>query len=553
MRKIRGIQRQKTDWRVWRLSLAFNLLILGVMLMLFYPKYVNKADIVMENLLYGTISGLQTSHLVFSNVILGKILGVFVALFPNGAWYTFFQIFFILTALTGIGYVILKRLPGAAGKVLLLFILCFLGYESYVTIGYLRTACLLTLSGSLLYTTAFRDGKEGLCAENVFAFVLLIISSLYSFWVFCLVFAVCILLPVTSTLIARSWRRLLRLAIDAAVIVLVCAGLWGVDCLSYRNTDPAYVLEYRNDFEMNYFKDAKQSDLRFDEVPGVEHIGQGWAISQGVFLNGSEEVLLTVRAIARQTKEFSSDTLPDFFRSVPVSLFSVDAFYLWFGLMIFFLAFSKERSRALLPSFAVVLIGSFVIWFINAQNSSTAYFILFVVASVHLLSCIGELRAAEWRPAAAFAAVLFIVLYSRFSGTLLTTVLPARLRSGFFRVSVAQEYLIDLDRYCLGFNAFTPYPTDLVRENVVVVNGFYSTMTDYDQPELESSEAEKRSWVSNLAGFPMTDLADFSITEDISDLSMDEDAADLSKVEEPADLSPTADPADFSTAADPEL
>ena len=148
MKKTLGIKRQNTDWRTWRLSLAFNLLILGVMLMLFYPKYVNKADVVMQNLLYGTISGLQTSHLFFSNVILGKILGVLFAIFPNGAWYTFFQIFFILAALTGIGYVILSRLPGAAGKVLLLFVLCFLGYESYVTIGYLRTACLLTLSRS---------------------------------------------------------------------------------------------------------------------------------------------------------------------------------------------------------------------------------------------------------------------------------------------------------------------------------------------------------------------------------------------------------------------
>ena len=51
MKKTLGIQRQKIDWRTWRLSLAFNLLILGVMLMLFYPKYVNKADVVMQNLL----------------------------------------------------------------------------------------------------------------------------------------------------------------------------------------------------------------------------------------------------------------------------------------------------------------------------------------------------------------------------------------------------------------------------------------------------------------------------------------------------------------------
>ena len=514
MKKISGFQKPGSDRRTWRLSLALNLLILSVMLMLFYPKYLNKADVVMQNLLYGTISGLQTTHLVFSNVILGRILGFFLALFPNGPWYTIVQVLFILTALTAIGYVVLNRLPGAAGKVILLFILCFLVYEGYVTIGYIRTACILTASGVLLYTYALREEKKRICTETVFAFILLLAGSLYSFRVFCLVFSVGMILAAVQALLAKARKMLLRLAVDAAVVVLVCTGLWGVDCLIYKNGGPdaAHALEYRNDFETIYFKDTKQADLQFEDVPGVERIGQCWAISQGVFLNGTEEALNAVRSIARQTKEFSSDTLPGFFRSVPITLFTVDSFYLWFGLALFFLAFSKERSKALFPSFVVVLIGTFLIYFTNAQNSGTAYFLLFATASVYLLSYAGELRTVEWRSAAAFAAVLFVVLYSRFSGTLLTSVRQDQLTSGFNMVRTMREYLIDLDRYCRDFSAFSRYPSDLVRENVYVVNGFYSTLTDYDPSVLEESGAVS-GWVSNPAGFPVKDLADFSVTE----------------------------------------
>ena len=551
MKKIRGIQRQKTDWRTWRLSLAFNLLILGVMLMLFCPKYESKADVVMQNLLYGTISGLQTTDLVFSNVILGKILGVFTALFPNGAWYTFLQIFFILAALTGIGYVILSRLPGTAGKVLLLFILCFLGYESYVTIGYLRTACLLTVSGSLLYTAALREGKERLCAENVFAFILFLVGSLYSFWVFCLVFAVGMILPAARTVISKSWKRLLRLAIDAAVIVLVCTALWGVDCLSYRGAGSEYALEYRNDFEMIFFKDSKRVNYRFDEVSGVETSGQGWAVSQGVFLNGTEEALTAVRDIARQTKVFTTDTVNDYFKSIPISLFSIDSFYLWLGLSVVFLAFSKERLKVWLPSFLIVLVGAFIIYFTNALNSGTAYFILFAVASMVILDDVRELRMMEWRSAAAFASVLFILLYTQFSGSLLTTVRKDKLAACFDPVRADREYLIDLDRICRDHSAFERYRSDLVKENIIVVNGFYSTMTAYDTPSFETHLGEEISWLANPAGFPLTDLVDFSTDEDLSGLSITEEPSVPVTTEDPSDLPTAADPDDPSENADP--
>lgn len=511
MRKASRQRKRISRRRTLAVSLLINLAMLAIMLMLFYPKYDNRADVVMQSLLYGTIPGLQMAHIVFSNVILGKILSVLIGLAPGVPWYTVAQYLFVFAALTSIGYVVLRRAGGAVGKAVLVLVLCFLSYEGYVTVNYMRTACLLTASGTLLFMHALLVGRRRVCTETVVAAALVIAGSMVSFTAFRYAFAIGLLSGVVYAIVHGRPELLRHVAIGMGVVALLAVGLYGADCLSYRNNkNYEHTLEYREDYERLYANAVNRSYDAYTRIYGINNDKQYNAVSWGVFLNGkTEEPLMAIREIANRTQEPSIDMVDSFFKRVPLSVFTVDCFYLLFGVTVVLLAFSKRRWRILLPVLAVVLLGLFFMDARYFRSSGEAYFILFVTTAVQLLLYTSEMKTADWKPIVAFAMVFFVVLYSRFSGGLYTGVNKNPMDKAFEDLD-SGPYFIDLNTYCVRLSAFTRYPSDLIPDNVYIVNGFYSTMTVYDPDVIEINWEEGDSrWAANPGGFSVNDFVDF--------------------------------------------
>lgn len=491
--------------------MSINLVFLALMLALFYPRYSNTADAIMQNLLYGTLPGLRMSHLIFSNVILGKIVSVLLQLFPYGAWYTLVQYFFVLLALTAIGYVILCRAPGSTGKVVLVLVLSFLAYESYVTLSYIRTACLLTSSGTLLIGHSLYEGKNA-WLNKVLAVFLLLVGSLYSFKAFLWTFLIGMVLFVVYTLHRSRKLKFGELAVWVGVVIALTTALYCVDYLSCKNHPDQFqqALEYRDDYEMLFFRGTVQDYGKYVNVRGTNNARQVYAISQGVFLNGSKMALEAIEDTARQTREFSIETIRTFFRTIPLRLFSAGNFYLLVGMLVLLLAFSGERGRILASALTVVLVGAFLIYYIYANDSGDAYFMLFIPISIQLLLYIGNLSEMDWKAAATFLVLFFVILYSGFSGSLYTGV---RKDEMFINTGVAKNgptSLIDLDSYCKSFSAFTRYPSNLVPDSVYVVNGFYPSMTEYSQEEYRYRAWIGTKWIYKPNNYEIKDLPNYA-------------------------------------------
>lgn len=503
MRKITTPSR----WNAWCISLVINVLFLVLMLLLFYPKYTNSGDIIMQNLLYGVIPGLKMAHIVFSNVLLGKALEILIHVFPNVAWYAVAQYFFIFVSLTCLGHMVLRRAPGPMGKVVLIIVLAFMSYEGYITPGYIRTACILTTTGCILLLYAHLANLEGICLEKLLPIVLIVVGSLYSFKVFLISTAICAALGFVYVATNKKRVKLASLAVHLGIVVLTVVALYGLDSLSYRsNPNYSHTLQYKEAYE-RLFSFGTNPELEEGLVEyGIEGVEQYRALSQGVFLNGTKETLDRLEKVASQSRGVSLKTLDAFFKSIPIELFSVDCFYLWLTLLVLMLVLTDKRGRILVSSLTVMFLGLFILYASYAQQSTGCYFIIIVPAALGLLLYAGDIQEADLKSVVAFLIVLSVVLYSRFSGTLSTGYRLDKVTDAFSKLD-EDTYLIDLDAYCKGFNAFPRFPDALVPENVYIVNGFYSTMTSFEQADYVITDESDSRWISNPSGFHAGELA----------------------------------------------
>ena len=76
--------------RTLLVTFLMNMAALGILLLLFYPRFESELDIIMQALLYG-INGTYSSHLLFSNVVLGKVLDICMTGLPMIPWYIVFH------------------------------------------------------------------------------------------------------------------------------------------------------------------------------------------------------------------------------------------------------------------------------------------------------------------------------------------------------------------------------------------------------------------------------------------------------------------------------
>ena len=116
---------------------------------MFYPRFHSDLDILMQSSIYG-VSGVSSSYILYSNILLGKILTVFVSILPNVPWYMVFHYVLIFISLFVITYITVKRNKSVTGKVLAAVTVAFIGYECYVEPNYMKTSVLLCVSAAYL-------------------------------------------------------------------------------------------------------------------------------------------------------------------------------------------------------------------------------------------------------------------------------------------------------------------------------------------------------------------------------------------------------------------
>ena len=167
-------------------SILMNIMIMLFMILFFYARYDCEIDIAMQSMLYGVSdSGKPCAYLIFSNIVLGKILMILMGIAPKIAWYTVFHYVMILVSLIVISYIIISRNDNSVGHMIAMIVAVFIGYECYIMPVYIKTAAVLTAASFMLWWYLYQAKEKPFKKTTILAVEFLgILGSLVSWKIF---------------------------------------------------------------------------------------------------------------------------------------------------------------------------------------------------------------------------------------------------------------------------------------------------------------------------------------------------------------------------------
>ena len=176
-----------------------------------------------------------TAHIPYLNIVIAALLkGVYRVLGQGAPWHTLGQYALLLAGFTALGAVLNARLGVLRGSLVTLVLLLFFGLDALTLINYTKTAAVCTVCGMVLTVHAAENGGKRaalLCggALCLFGFLLRDREALPCFAItaaLCLRRLWTILWEKSAE---KKGRSLARFCLPFAAVVLLAAGLWGVN------------------------------------------------------------------------------------------------------------------------------------------------------------------------------------------------------------------------------------------------------------------------------------------------------------------------------------
>lgn len=494
--------------KLWQ-ALLLNIIVLFVLVLLFYPRFQSKADIMMQSILYGVANQKASSHLLFSNILIGYLLKGLVSVLPHCPWYTIFHYFCAFLALWGISYVTMKQNKGYMGIVIAAVVEIFLGYECYMMPGYIRTAALLSAAGGYLIFYYIRQENRKFSIAIAGA-GLCILGSLVSFWVFAIGTAIGVLLFLINYMIlGQVWGRLKQYGILILIVMIVSGGLFFVDRYTYRSQDYlADASEYRNSIEqiLGYgypdYQEEYGSELDLSEK-------EYKLLVNGIFAPKQNEDLNKLQYISQDVFGISFSKVNSFFKEIPIGLFKTGMFYccLILGSILIFSTKPYWKS-VVVNAFVVMNLALLSLFLWVGIGYSWVYSIVFYPVCIFMLMGMQDIHKIKPQHLAVAFVLASLVLYHLFSSTIVGSVNEDSIAKVLEeRESYAQDkkkdkkevrYVLDMDTYLQQFSVFQAYPKALLDyENVYVVNGCYAVLPEFENYMLSEAPSKEsgRVWL----------------------------------------------------------
>ena len=176
-----------------------------------------------------------TAHIPYLNIVIAALLkGVYRVLGQGAPWHTLGQYALLLAGFTALGAVLNARLGVLRGSLVTLMLLLFFGLDALTLINYTKTAAVCTVCGMVLTVHAAENGGKRaalLCggALCLFGFLLRDREALPCFAItaaLCLRRLWTILWEKSAE---KKGRSLARFCLPFVAVVLLAAGLWGVN------------------------------------------------------------------------------------------------------------------------------------------------------------------------------------------------------------------------------------------------------------------------------------------------------------------------------------
>lgn len=490
----------------WMQATVISLLVLCMLLLLFYPKYENDADIVMQVMLTdGLKTGDSFAHILFSNYLLGLVLSFLYGLFAKVQWYYFCLLGLSFFSITIIDTIILKRNFNNTGRIIIFIISVFLGCECYLLPVYLKTSAILCIASMFLLVTNILDHHYNL-SKNVISIILVVFSILLSTKIFIFTFAG----TLVATIIFFSQKKVRlegkkQLFIIGAFVLLFLIALESLDYVAYNNSYWDAMAEYRKSFEQLYsfgmpdYYDVK--DLLPDDMLEYNYS----LVKHGDFMYGDKATFDLFKEITQQRPEISLKSFFYFTRNNLIKLISIGISYLWVLIAYCIVAFKKGNHKIFLVSSVLMgILGIAVFYFMEALDYKWMYAIALMPMLFYVFLNIEKIECEDNRIFVAYIMVLSVILYNKFASDLRTSI-PKYDATEYIENAETYGYL-DYNKFLKTVSVTSNYPNSISRESIQITNAIYSLVpTFYDSTHTKRA-IENDVWISNPSGIRVSDI-----------------------------------------------
>ena len=475
-------------------AIILNVLFITTFNMLFYPRFQSDLDILMQSALYG-VSGIESSYILYSNIIIGKFLTILLSFFDDVACYILFHNVLVFISLFIITYITVRRNKRVSSKIIAVVTVAFIGYECYVEPNYMKTATVLSVCAAYLFLYAYETRTR---KKVLIAILLAVLSSMICFSVF-------IITAVVGFGIAYTycWKKgcnkkwtIILITTAMSIIVLVSAARI-FDNAIYKISERAESLNYRGSIEkiLGYGVPDYSEDM-LDRY-GLDETHYN-SISQGLFFSKDNSEMELVKEISKETQVFSFELISKFFKTVPITLFKTGMLYYLIVLCAFALLVGK-RKNLIIGTWVMLLVEYFMFYIFNAWEFEWISFI--IMLPIALLLLIGTKRAAvkDRESLVAYLIVLGVILYSNFSSTMVTSVREEGTEELYAQAHPDYTYVVDLVEYLKLGSVSEVYDAIEIPSNLYLANGAYQLMMEFDSwTTLEAPvEGQEYHWLYN--------------------------------------------------------
>lgn len=157
--------------------IVVNILWLIFCLILMPAMYETNDDTGIRELINGA-RGVRDPHLIYQNIVLGKIYQVCYSIIPNIQWYDMIQYMVLFCSFTVMSYVLINRQGQCWGWIIVSVLEAFFAIECYVRPQYTKTAGIAAATGAYLLFWSIHKGKS-LKWEIITGILLLCIGYMY--------------------------------------------------------------------------------------------------------------------------------------------------------------------------------------------------------------------------------------------------------------------------------------------------------------------------------------------------------------------------------------
>lgn len=474
-------------------AIAINYGIYLLMRLFFYTTYESQLDVMVQAGING-ISGVETGYILYSNVILGWLLKGLTTILPVLNWYYMYLCGSVIIALSLVSYVILKRTPNVFGYTLVMVFSCFTGYECYVLPGSMKTAAVLGVTALVILADYVESGVLTRRKRECLIVILAVLGSMTSFSAFWIAGAVGLSGMVLYYSIQRedeirAWLKkeapmhgsvrytaLLLLCILAASVLFQAA-----DAAIYHAGGRENALKYRSSMVWMYGYGMGEYEEVYREKYGMDNVKYA-ALQNGSFGLMREDSWEELAQIAREGRGISGEKINFYFKKVPLALFKYGIFYLFIVMLYMLFSSKMEKKKLFLWMELVLLAVSFLIAYIlQAWANNWVVFVLIVPLTIPILLSLKGADENNYKYLWAFLIVLSVILYTKFSPGMVSSVPEERMSDKLLNTNSNQVNLIDLNAYLKSFSASDVYVKGvLAASNVKISNGAYALIEGFD-------------------------------------------------------------------------